>query len=317
MPIQHVYQFAIGPAVDDCVMLGVRYDPDFGIDPAQVEQAIIELVPGESEDDDVTMHVRWRVKALLTGIWRSPSRTVYVADSNDPAIWRFRDLAQRQEVLSLPKVYPEGVFGLDDEHVYVWGSRKRGEDHEFPFLRWDGRQWIELPMPGYRIVSMHGLAPDLLYAVGRDGFVGRFDGSAWKRFPVPTEEILRSVHVVGRDEIYACGYNGTVLEGSASGWGRIAENYIDQAPLLSVAKFKGQLYLAGGPQGVLRRVRNTDRIEVVKDNILATWFDATADHLLITCDEEICGTNDGKNWVSVAEGYYADVVGNQPLMMYK
>jgi hypothetical protein len=313
MAIQHAYQFAHGASISDCVFLGFRHDPDVGSEPSLSEYGIFENVPGQGTD--ITTELRWRVKALLTGIWRSPTRTVYVADAVERAILRYRDLSQPRELLPLGNIHPEGVFGLDDEHVYTWGSRKRADgEHEFPFLRWDGNQWIELPMSGSRIVAMHGLAPDLLYAVGRNGFVGRFDGSAWRRFPVPTGEVLSSVYCAGPDEFYASGFNGTVLEGSAAGCGRIAENYIEQAPLLCVAKFAGHLWLAGGPQGVLRRVGSTDELEVVKPNVPATWFDVQGDHLLVTCDEKIVGTADGANWMGAAKGSYASIVGNSPIL---
>lgn len=317
MVMKHIYRFATGPALHDCAYLGFRYDPDVGSEPALSEYAVFENTLEPGTDDEPRAHLRWRVKSLLTGIWRSPSRVVYVSDAIEPGILRYRDLSsgQPRDLLPLGDLFPEGVFGFDDEHVYTWGSRKRADGaHEFPFLRWDGAQWHELPMPGFRIVAMHGLAPDLIFAVGRNGFVGRFDGSSWRRFPVPTEEVLLSVFCAGRDEYYACGFNGTVLEGSNSGWGRIAENYIESAPLFSVAKFQGQLWLAGGEQGVLRRVGTSDRLEVVKDKIPATWFDAREDHLLVTCDEKISATRDGADWWSAANDAYEEFMVGEPIM---
>jgi hypothetical protein len=317
MPLRHIYRFASGPALHECAYLGLRYETTIGAEPNYSEYAVFENTTEPGTDDEPVAHLRWRVKSLLTGIWRSPSKIVYVADAHEPGLLRYRDLSSGdpRDLLPLGETFPEGVFGLDDQHVYIWGSRLGSNgDHEYPVMRWDGQQWHELPMPGFRMVAMHGLAPDLLFAVGRNGFVGRFDGSRWRRFPVPTEEVLVSVFCAGPDEFYACGHLGIVLEGSKAGWGRISENYIENAPLYSVAKFRGDLWIAGGKQGVLRRVGTTDRLEVVKDNIGATWLDAREDHLLATCDDFIAGTRDGTSWWAAAENAYEEFLDGEPIM---
>jgi hypothetical protein len=308
-----VYSFASGRSCDDCVFLGKRYNTRSGDAAAVSDFWVLATRPTGNDEVDITRVLKW--KNWLTAIWRSPAGVVYVSGATSRAVHRFDDvydLAGRPPVDAVLDAALEGIWGLDDRHLYAWGTRRgaRG-DLEHPVFHGDGQRWVELPAPGPAVIDLQGDAPDRIYAVGYDGLVARWDGHAWRREAVPTREVLCCVHVAGADEVYACGHGGSVLAGRGGDWTKIAE--IDGGlPAFAVAKFKGALYVAGGPLG-LYRWPGGGALELIKPNIKATWFDARQE-LVITCDNEICGTADGQAFAGTAEDFLVNTTADQDIL---
>ncbi len=307
------YLFACGRSFSDCVFLGKRHREETGDNPDVSDFWILGNSPKEKNDVFTTLLFKW--KNWLTGIWRSPSGIVYVTDATTRAVHRFADvfdLKRFPEDTPLDAVL-EGIWGLDDENLFAWGTRKGGRGKfEYVIFRFDGRMWAEMPSPGFAIVDVHGLSPDLIYSVGAQGGIARWDGSAWRCFEGPTREMLSCVRVAGADEVYSCGHGGSVLAGSARGWRKIAE--IPQGlPAFAVAPFRGALYVGGGPLGLFRAASPTAPLELIKPNVKATWFDAR-DELVITCDSMIVGTSDGASFTGSAINMLEKCTGEQDIL---
>src|SRR5690349_19687187 len=120
-----------------------------------------------------------------------------------------------------------------------------------------------MPAPG-EILVMHGVAPDLVYAAGRNGLFARWDGSRWTKVGIPDVGIY-GVWVVSEDEMYAVGTGGRLLQGSTQSWGEVLSG---ADPLLGVVKWKGEVWIAAEERGVLKLVGAT--LVPVKPNIKAT-----------------------------------------------
>lgn len=298
-----VYSYASGTSYADCAFIGRRWRDKYGTNFSDSDFSILVNRP-EPGVESMT-HIRvahWT--NWLTGLWRSlVTGRVYVADASLQAIHVFDAImsdGQSPHTHSM-RFAPEGVFGLDDAHVYTWGTTKNAAGQlEYPVAMFDGRDWKELPNPGFPISRMHGIAPDFLYAAGWGGGMARWDGRAWSVFPMPTGEVLSDVFVAGPDEMYATGLNGSLLEGTANGWTVIARTVDDRLPYTSVVKWNDQLWVGGGPQGLLRRIGNTNQLELVKPNIRAVCLEARAGSLLITADNMIAGTMDGQSFRAAA-----------------
>ncbi len=298
-----VYSFASGRSFDDCVFLGQRYRERTGDSPDVSDYWVLAIRSTGADDTEITRVLKW--KRWLTGIWRSPSGVVWIADATGKAVHRFPDvydLSGRPPTESVLGAVFEGVWGLDDQNVFAWGMKKsaRGQRGTAIF-RFDGTSWVELPAPGFDVIDMRGIAPDLILAVGVGGGVARWDGCSWTRFQTPTTELLCCVHAVGPDEFYACGHGGSILAGSLREWSKIGE-MPQGLPAFAVAKFRDQLFVAGGPLGLFRHCGSARPLELIKPNIKATWFDARGD-LVITCDTEIDGTADGEAFFGTAEDF--------------
>lgn len=240
----------------------------------------------------------------FTRLWRSPAGSVYVSDVAG-AVHRRREAGAPWEVFELPAVLM-GVWGVDDGCVFAWGGAR---EHDRMF-RWDGRRWLEMPSPG-GVVALHGLAPDLVLAVGRDGLLAQWDGHRWWTIAVPVRETLSGVWVAGSDELYASGQEGTLLEGSGWGWDVIARH---AGPLHAVAKWRDELWLAAGSDGLLRRHGRTNRLAPATGSVrMATSLDAR-DRLVVGCRDEVAETADGVRWSVMASHALARArAGQEPL----
>jgi hypothetical protein len=292
-----VYLWASGPRYSDCVFLGRRHRDAYG-SRASDSDFWIMVNRSEGTQDGLT-YARWGPWTnFLTYLWQSKAGVVYIADATAKAIQVLADVMDHARGMRCDPLtfWPEGVWGLDDEHVWAWGSRKDAAGKiECVVSRYDGKTWSELPLPGFVVVQMHGLAPDLIYAAGQQGSMARWDGRAWTPHPTPTGEPFTDVFVAGPEELYATGRLGSLLEGDGKTWRLVTRTMDERLPYHCVAKWHDELWVGGGPLGLFRRKGKTDELELLKPKVGATSFDAR-DDLVITCDNRIVGTGDGANF---------------------
>jgi hypothetical protein len=83
-----------------------------------------------------------------------------------------------------------------------------------------------------------------LYVVGDDGVVFHCDGLVWRPVQVNTREHLLWVRCYGRDEVYICGYNGTLLRGSARNGFKDVSALEDKLTWWCLCKFRDKVYLS-------------------------------------------------------------------------
>lgn len=186
------YYWASGATFEDCAWLTRRWRDSYGTTLSDSDF----LVCATDNGDDVEYWGPW--PNILPALWRAlPSGRVYVPDASQGSVHVYDDVmdADPTKIRRFELGFaPEGVWGLDEQRVYVWGIRNAGPASQAPHLAcFDGKSWQEVPSPGFYITKMHGLAPDLIYAAGRDAGLARWDGRAWTVFRMPTGEILSDV----------------------------------------------------------------------------------------------------------------------------
>jgi hypothetical protein len=301
--LKHLYHSASGRTFLDCSYLGQRFDERYGFSPYESESWVLRHAPEELPDGYLRF-LDFEVQGWFTMLWRSLKDRVYVAEASG-GVYVCVDLARQDwRSYDLPFVV-SGVWGLDDGLVFAWGV----DGHSPRMFRWDGAVWSEMDCPG-DVMRMHGLAPDMICAVGADGLVARWDGAAWRRAELPTDETLTGVRVTGPKECWVCGQGQALYQGTPRGWRRRATAAM---PLHDVAVFAGRVFVAGGPLGLLRLAPDGKRLEVAKDNVKALSFDAR-DELVITCSDEIVGTADGENYESMGEGLLEEMTAHRTPM---
>jgi len=310
MPLITLYQSASGPAYNAAYFLGLRFEEEEGFQPHDSEWWVMHTTP---VDGKTKTSIQYGTSRWLTRIWRSPAGVAYVSDAEgeihvNPDL-RASDSHARWTRHSFPCPIM-GLWGLDDQSVYAWGSTPKVGFHVF---RWDGKVWHDLPSPGFDVLDVHGAAPDLVYAVGVAGAVARFDGRAWSRLASPVNENLVSVFVASGDEQYATGHRGSLLEGSASGWGKVAQGPSTDWPLHAAVKWQGELWIAAGPFGLLKRAGTTSRLDAVKPKLRATALEG-GEALVVTGDDMIAGTRDGKDFKAAAQGVLLSMRASKPLI---
>jgi hypothetical protein len=296
MPEDIMFHNASGLSLNDCAFLVMRYDPEVGSSPSTSDSWI-----GRIEGDQT--RVGWGVAEWLTDLWYSESRTIYVCSSKGRLSIGVNAGKTAQDWKSEQKRGAlMGIWGLDDSFVLAWGDL--GEDGVM--FRWDGQMWRDMPSPGVRVLSVHGVSQDLIYAVGDGGLIARWDGKRWNRIPSPTGETLTSVFVVSDKEMYAVSAGRHLFDGSVHGWAEAAEG---PGPLFGVAKFAGQLWVGAGQHGLLKRDQN--QLIPVKPNVLAEKLEAR-EWLFISTPQMTVRTSDGVRFIGSAKKYVEELLVQHP-----
>jgi hypothetical protein len=278
----------------DCHFIAYRYETDS------------EGAPGESRvmcAAEGTVYSLWLRAGVLTGLWRSDAGCVYVSDvaggvhvklDPDPAARDFRFDVLSGEL--------RGVFGLSDQHVWTWGERK-----SLPVLFfWNGASWSELEAP-FPIVAMHGIHPELVVAVGRDGLLARFDGQRWQPAQAPIAARFTDVYVESEDSMYACSEEGDLLEGSTREW---ALRLRSGRPMRCIAKAYDTVWV-GTDEGLMK-VDGASLLDF-KKNVRAKRFDAR--HSLLMCAPDLLvHSADGAAFVATKVGVVDAIAGQEPLV---
>lgn len=298
---QYKYNHARGPSHDDCVCAGYRWAADAPMVDDLTESSVLRIRGGQVER-------MLRVAGIVTGVWRSPAGVVFASLIDGRLFWRPQD-----DVGAPWHEHDTGgslsfVWGLREDLVFAGGLRA-GRPVMF---RADGRApthtaWTEVACDGHP-TCVHGVHEDLLFAVGYDGFIGRWNGTAFRALGSPVQAPLASVHVVDAGEAHACGPRGHVLEGSAHGW---VERLVAPHPFSAVRKWGGKLWLAAADDGLMT-LGDDDALEVARDDIRARSLDA-GERLLAAAPDRVTSTADGATFAGWAvDGLVNALAGTRP-----
>jgi hypothetical protein len=292
MRLGYIINHASGLDRSDVHFLVLRFDQRYGFKPGEGESWIVRSTGGK-------VYSLYGGLSWFRGLWRSPAGHVYVA-SADSAVFVNADSGVRAGPWKENKLQGtlRGVWGLDDRFVLTWGVH-RGKELMY---RFDGKKWSPMESPG-EIYGVHGLSPNLVYAVGLKGLIARWDGARWNKVPSPTKAVLSDVHVAGEDEMYAVG-DGVVLQGSLHGWTTATEG---ASHMFGVAKWKGEVFVGAAQEGLMKLVRN--KLVLVDAEIKAERIDARGE-LLVSSPDAVAVSDDGKDFkklrVKLIEELYKD-----------
>lgn len=288
------YSAVSGFTLDDCCILGYRTPFESPFSPFQVESWPIYA-------DASKLRFFYGTSNWLTALWRVPNGPLYVADNVGRTVRRLTSMADGKnlhawETLKLD-LQPLGLFALPDGALYVWG--RRGERTALRLLDAKSKKFKSLPSPG-TMFELSGTAPDQLWAAGEDGLLARWDGRRWTGIPVDTRSNFTGLTVASDNEIWATTEGGELFEGGRDGWALRARGPREGEALFDVARWKGNVWVAGGEAGLLRLSGKGSKLEVVKPNVDATALDARQ-HLLAACPGMVVSTADGKSFEAIGK----------------
>lgn len=98
--------------------------------------------------------------------------------------------------------------------------------------------------PVLDLADIAGLSETDLYVVGSHGAVFHYDGRQWSRIDVGIDDDLTAIYCESPQEIWLCGANGYIFVGNARAGFRNLSSANDNQTLLSIAKFRGVLYVS-------------------------------------------------------------------------
>jgi len=286
------YRCLSGPRFDDAAALGYL-GPE--------RSCVVLTAPGLPGGPPVRLGVRLVVDTLLTGLWRSPTGSVWVTDrdgwvrwSDDPwpddARWAQQclDLAFRGIVGG--EVVTEGAVG---EQVWAWGARP--SDGASLVRRYAAEAWRPVTAPGFAVnaVAIGGAG---VWLAGADGWLARYDTDRWTLISIGREVPLTALWV-GDDTVLAGGADGNIYEGGVHGFTPVAGV---PAPIQAVARWGGRLWAGAGAAGLFAGVRGP--LAQVRADRAARSLEAH-EQLVIGCDEVLCSTPDGLRFPATGRGF--------------
>ncbi len=289
MILGYMFAGASGTSKANCHWLGYRFDEDHGFSPNEGDSWICQTTGNQC-------HSLMSQRGCLTGIWRTDS-CVWISELAgrvymNPSLELRKETFQTFEL----KATLQGIWGLRDDLVFTWGMRQGAP---VAFL-YGGTDWAEITAPGL-IGGVRGVRDDLIYAVGQNGLIARWDGMKFNVVHSPINGNLTDVFVVSEDEMFACGTDGHLLIGTIHGWEELLKF---DSMLYCIAKWGDYVWIGAGAEGLF--FLKEEQLNIIKPSILAERFD-TRENLLITAPNMIAETSDGANFQATFVKTLADL----------
>ena len=112
-------------------------------------------------------------------------------------------------------------------------------------------------MDAYTLFAVGGTGPSDVWAVGRNGMIGHYDGSTWKFGLQATLNNLLGVWAISPEDVWAVGQNGTRIHYANRAWTAI------QADLVATVS----VGVGRGRERRLDRRRPGDRLALGRDHL--------------------------------------------------
>ncbi len=151
-------------------------------------------------------------------------------------------------------VVPWSIWGNSDSSVWIAGFNLAGQGELF---HWDGIEWKRVtPDLGfnYEVLSIFGFAENDVYVVGSkliidsvlhtESLILHYDGVNWQRENVPIGSGLLNIHGRNPNDIWACGYYGSLYHKTGSQWVKVSFDERKYLGLLSEPPDLGPIYVA-------------------------------------------------------------------------
>jgi hypothetical protein len=175
--------------------------------------------------------------AVAIGVVKKPKEKMVAVGADGPVFSYVGGAAVDEKIDPAPaSLRGLGVVG---GFAYACGMKRQ------VYKRADEKTWVAMHAPapkenaGFEAIA--GFSDNEIYAVGWNGEIWEWNGSAWKQAPSLTNLILTSV-CIADEAVYSAGQNGTLLHGRHDQWKVISTN--TKEDFWSVAWFNGKLYVA-------------------------------------------------------------------------
>lgn len=105
-----------------------------------------------------------------------------------------------------------------------------------------------------------------IYVVGDSGYMAHFNGTSWNQVALKTDEHLQWIRCYGPDEVWACGYNGTLLKGNVKDGFKDVSSIDDNDTWWCLTKYGEDIYLSA-TKGLFKFDSKSKKIAPVKTGL--------------------------------------------------
>lgn len=108
------------------------------------------------------------------------------------------------------------VNGADDIYLVGWG-----------IWHFDGAEWTDMNSPYGYLRAIWGAPSGVLFAVGPQGTILRYDGDAWTQMESGSTKSLEGIWGTSEDNVFAVGEGNTILHYDGTAWSTIRTGMSD------------------------------------------------------------------------------------------
>ena len=148
-----------------------------------------------------------------------------------------------------------------DEGVYQAGEYSDSDDFEVR-----AKALMDAIMNKRILNCIDGNSERDVYVVGDSGYMAHYDGATWSQVVLKTDEHLQWVRCYGPNEVWTCGYNGTLLRGNAIEGFRDVSSIDDNDTWWCLCKYGEDIYLSA-TAGLYRFDSASGKIKRVKTGL--------------------------------------------------
>jgi hypothetical protein len=159
----------------------------------------------------------------LNAVWGNSANNIFVVGEDgtilhfDGSSWNVQESGVKANIL--------GVWGTNDgAHVYAVGNSRWIIDHwEYTLLHWESSAATWNIMTSFstttrKLIDIWGTSSSNVYAVGEDGVLLHYNGSAWSEIASGTTADLYGIWGSSASNVYAVGAFGTLLRYDGNSW---------------------------------------------------------------------------------------------------
>jgi len=148
---------------------------------------------------------------------------------------------------------------------------------------------------GAVLLSVDGFSESDIWAVGFDGVILHFNGTAWYEYESPTNIGLQRVLCVADDEVYICGNARGLYRGDNTHWYELTD--VDESETFwDMAFFQGSLYVCSKKNLYKLEKDELVPVEIPVKGPLGFYRMSCNEKQLWTCGNECLLRFDGSTW---------------------
>jgi hypothetical protein len=213
---------------------------------------------------DECSYIGWREQVARNQLARSRLRQVWVIDDDD-GTWAIA--VGGDDGSARIVAYADGSWSTQDapaeagELHDVWASASDdafavgGSADAGQILHYNGETWAESFTVAGELLAIWGADEKDVFAVGDQGMILHYDGTAWSAMDSGTTSRLEAVWGSGGGDVFAAGAGGVIVHYDGTAWSQAASRTdVTQTAVWGV---DGDLVYAAGENGVLLRYDGT------------------------------------------------------------
>lgn len=288
---EYVNDRVVGGSLDRCAFLSFRRPSNEVLCPWRMESCVVQPLGDGAE-------LSLGPAGLLTGLWASPAGRLYATRYPDELYTRQPGESSWHRLAFGAHLELLGVGGTSDETLFVWGR-----DVDRPRMwRLRNRGFEEVPSPGNGVRFVTGVDAERAFVAGEGGMLSRWTQDEWLPLEVGVRHAYTCLHQAGGDELWATTEYGKLVE--ITGEGACLRSRLD-APLYSVCRWNGALWVAAGPRGLFRLDEPGRELVPEDPSTAAIGLSGGEDLLVLTEDAVEVRTSSGSSTLCEAAFLHA------------